>query len=59
MPTEKELRSQQMSILYDLLKLVHDYPEISDNKGVKDLIKKAKAVMEKEDVAWVEKIVSE
>ena len=59
MATEKELRTQQMSTLYDLLKLQHDYPEIASNKGLLDLIKKAKAVMDKEDVAWVEKILKE
>ncbi|MCL2855816.1 MAG: hypothetical protein FWE21_09405 [Defluviitaleaceae bacterium] len=59
MATEKEIRERQMSALYDLLKLVQDYPEIAENKGIKDLIKKAKAVMDKEDVAWVEKTVAE
>ena len=59
MATEKELRTQQMSTLYDLLKLQQDHPEIARNKGLLDLIKKAKAVMDKEDVAWVEKILAE
>ena len=59
MATEKELRTQQMSTLYDLLKLQKDHPEIASNKGLLDLIKKAKAVMDKEDVAWVEKILNE
>ena len=59
MVTEKEIRTQQMSTLYDLLKLQQDYPEIARNKGLLDLIKKAKAVMDKEDVVWVEKILTE
>ena len=59
MPTEKEIRERQQSALFDLLKLVQDYPELANHKGVQDLIKRAKAVMDKEDVAWVEKIIAE
>jgi len=59
MATEKEIRSQQMSALYDLLKAAQDHPDIAEHKAMKDLIRKAKAPMDKEDVAWVEKIVRE
>jgi len=59
MATEKEIRERQQSTLYELLAMQRDYPELAEHKAIREMIRKAKAVMDKEDVAWVEKIVAE
>jgi len=55
-----EIRVLQKSELFDLLKLKRDNDNTGNNlKGLNDLITKKKAVMEAEDVAYVEKMVAE
>ncbi|MCL1819823.1 MAG: hypothetical protein FWG36_04095 [Oscillospiraceae bacterium] len=60
MPSNMEMRTMQKTALYDLLKLKRDN-EKSENKveGLFELINKAKATMEAEDVAYVEKMIAE
>jgi len=58
MASSIELRASQKSELFDLLKLKKDN-ESANLKGLNELILKMKAVMEAEDVAYVEKIISE
>jgi len=53
MSTDKELRTNQKSHLYDLLKLKKDNP--ATVIGLNELIVKARAIMDAEDVAYVEK----
>ena len=58
MATNQELRREQTERLFDLLKLKNDNPGL-DIKGLDVLILRAKAPMDKEDVAWVEQAIGE
>lgn len=58
MSTSDEIRKEQNDRLFDLLKLKQLNQDI-EVKGLNDLIKKLKASMTQEDVAWVEKVLSE
>jgi len=60
MASNIEIRVMQKSELFDLLKLKRDNQNTgNDLKGLNDLITKKKAIMEAEDVAYVEKMVAE
>ena len=58
MATEIELRSQQKRMLYSLMKIRQDNPDL-DIKGLNEQIKAFQAEMEQADVALVEKMVSD
>jgi len=58
MSTNQELRREQTERLFDLLKLKYDNMDLKI-KGLDVLIVRAKAPMDKEDVAWVEKNIAE
>ena len=53
MPSNMEIRTTQKSVLFDLLEAE------KEKRDIKTLIKKLKATMEAEDVAYVEKILHE
>jgi len=57
MSTDKELRSNQKSLLFNLLKLERDNPNIAI-VGLKELIIQTQAIMDAEDVSYVEKLIS-
>lgn len=40
MTSEKEIRERQQNMLFDLLKLVQDYPNLANHKGIQGMIKK-------------------
>jgi len=58
MASNSEMRIAQKEKLYDLLKLRADNENIKIN-GLKEVIVRAKAAMEAEDVAYVEKMLEE
>jgi len=58
MATNAELKMVQKDKLYDLLKLKSDNAGSHIN-GLDDLINKTEAIMEEEDVAWVEKKIAQ
>ncbi|MCL2421961.1 MAG: hypothetical protein FWD03_08900 [Defluviitaleaceae bacterium] len=58
MATNAELKMVQKDKLYDLLKLKYDNADSNIN-GLDDLINKTEAIMEEEDVAWVEKKIAQ
>jgi len=58
MATNQELRREQAERLFDLLKIKYDNPGI-EIKSLDMFIVRAKAAMDKEDVAWVEKTIKE
>jgi len=55
MASEKEVRTQQRSMLYDLLKLQQDMEQGKGAEGLAELVRRAVAIMDEEDVAYVEK----
>ena len=57
MASNTEIRADQKDRLFDLLKMKKDNPGIVI-VGLEENILKAMAVMEKEDVAWVEKMIA-
>lgn len=57
MASSLEMRTSQKDRLFDLLKVKKDNPNISII-GLEESILRTMAVMEKEDVAWVEKMVA-
>jgi len=60
MATGIEIRTTQKTALYDLLRLKSENEkEGTFTKGLAELINKTKAVMEAEDVAYVEKMIAE
>ena len=60
MPTNLVMRIMQKTALYDLLMLKRDNAQQGITvKGLTELINRAEAVMEAEDVAWVEKKIAE
>ena len=60
MPTNMEMSYMQKTTLFDLLKLKRDNEGAGIKiKGLTDLIVRTKAVMEAEDVAYVEKMIEE
>ena len=58
MPTNHELRVIQKNSLFDLLKLAKDNSQVQGIIGLEELIIKAQAAMEAEDVAYVEKMIA-
>jgi len=58
MPTNIEVQVEQKKRLYNYLTLKKENSDLKI-KGLNELIKATKAEMQQEDVAWVEKIVSE
>ena len=58
MPTNAEMRTAQKDKLYDLLTIKIKNTSTTVN-GLDELINKAEAVMEEEDVAWVEKKIAQ
>ena len=60
MPTNLEMRTSQKDKLFDLLMLKRDNEKAGIKvNGLANLIIKSEAVMEAEDVAWVEKKIAE
>ena len=60
MATNTEIRIMQKSTLFDLLKLKRDNEKLGISvEGLSELIIKAEATMEEEDVAWVEKKITQ
>jgi len=62
MATGIEIRTTQKAVLFDLLTLKKQMEDEKDSvgyKGLLQLIKKTKAMMEQEDVAYVEKMINE
>ena len=59
MPSEKEMRAQQRTLLYDLLKLQKDMMQGKGDESLTELIRRARVAMEEEDVALVEKMAQE
>ena len=60
MATSSEMRREQTEKLYDLLKMKTDNAAAGVKViGLDELIRRTKASMLKEDVAWVEKVLSE
>ena len=57
MPTNKELSTMHRTVLFRLLKMRKEHPEIADikglDKGLDDFILEMIAVMDAEDVAYV------
>ena len=58
MPTEKELNKELIERLYDLLE-IRNLNQNLDVKGLDRAIRRAKAPMSEEQIAWVEKLVNE
>jgi len=58
MPSNTELRVYQIDKLYELLKIKLDNKN-TQIKNLDEAINRAKTVMTKEDIAWVEKSISE
>jgi len=61
MATGMEIKTVQKTVLFDVLKLIYDSENsrVSLEKGIKELVVKMEAAMEQEDVAYVEKKISE
>ena len=60
MGTSLELRTSQKDKLFDLLVIKMENEKAGiEVKGLKSVITKAKALMEQEDIAFVEKMVKE
>jgi hypothetical protein len=62
MPTNMEIRILQKNTLHDLLVLKMEMESENDGvnlKGLNRLINKTKTLMEQEDIAFVEKMISE
>ena len=60
MPTNLEMRVMQKNTLFNLLKLKRDNEKQEINlTGLRELIIATEAIMEEEDVAWVEKKIAE
>jgi len=60
MATNSEIRKDQTERLYDLLKMKAENAAAGITViGLDELIRRLKASMTKEDVVWVEKVLSE
>jgi len=59
MPSEKELRAQQKTLLYDLLKLQQDMIKGKGDASLNEMIRRARVAMDEEDIALVEKTVQQ
>ena len=59
MPTDKELRAQQREKLYDFLRLLKDFQKGDGEKTLVEMIRRLSSIMDEEDVAYVEKKISE
>jgi len=60
MATTTEIRREQTEKLYDLMRMRLDNMAAGVNViGLDELIRRTKASMLKEDVAWVEKVLAE
>ncbi|MDR2184002.1 MAG: hypothetical protein LBE55_07480 [Clostridiales bacterium] len=59
MPSEKELRTQQKTLLYDLLRLQQDMMQGKGDASLSEMIRRARVAMDEEDIALVEKIIQQ
>ena len=59
MPTDKELRAQQRERLYDFLRLLKELQKGNGESALTEMIRRLSSIMDEEDVAYVEKKISE